>query len=77
MLRPPPLLLQRASFLLLLLFVQQCRGRLVRFDNTQPMRDRQGRIMDAHDGTVQRFHDRGPFFMHAVSYGLCEVGALR
>lgn len=77
MLRPPPLLaVCLLSSSLLLLLGCCCQARLVRFDNTQPMRDRQGRIMDAHDGTVQRFHGRGPFYMHAVAYGLCEVSWL-
>jgi len=37
------------------------------------MLDTEGRILDAHDGTIQRFHDDGPYYMHAVEYGLCQV----
>ncbi len=58
---------------LLLLLLGQAVARLVQYDNTQPMLDREGNIMDAHDGSVQRFHGRGPFYMHTVSYGLCKV----
>ena len=71
MLPRPPLL---ALLLLLHLLGGCCHARIVRCDNTRPMRDRQGHIMDVHDGSVQRFHGRGPFYMHTVSYGLCEVG---
>lgn len=67
----PPLL----ALLLLILLAGCCHARIVGFYNTRPMRDRQGHIMDAHDGSVQRFHGRGPFYMHTVSYGLCEVGS--
>lgn len=63
----PPLLL------LPLLLLASASARRVQFDNTQPMRDREGRIMDAHDGSVQRFDPDGPFYMHAVAYGLCTV----
>lgn len=66
----PPLL---AAVALLLVGSGCCQARLVHFDNTQPMRDRHGQIMDAHDGTVQRFGGKGPFYMHTVSYGLCKV----
>ncbi len=59
--------------LLLALAPIPTKSKLVLYDNTQPMRDDQGHIMDAHDGTVQRFSEDGPYFMHAVSYGLCEV----
>lgn len=74
----PPLPPSRAPLLLLLLLLLGarsccCQARRVAFDNTQPMRDRAGHIMDAHDGSVQRFDADGPFYMHAVSYGLCEV----
>jgi hypothetical protein len=46
-------------------------ARSITFDNLSPRRDTRGRIMDAHDGTIQRFHGKGPYFMHAVAYGDC------
>lgn len=27
----------------------------------------------AHDGSIQRFSPSGPYYMHAVSYGLCQA----
>lgn len=53
-----------------------CSAKLVFYDNTRPMLDTEGRILDAHDGTIQRFHDDGPYYMHAVEYGLCQVRVL-
>lgn len=44
----------------------------VTIDNLKPRLDSGGVIIDAHDGTVQRFGDQGPFYMHAVQYGLCQ-----
>jgi hypothetical protein len=41
------------------------------------MLDVDGAIMDAHDGTIQQFEPEGPYYMHAVSYGLCQVCAVR
>lgn len=61
--------------LALLLLLLPSSGKFVLFDNTRPMLDTTGRILDAHDGTIQRFHDDGPYYMHAVEYGLCQVRA--
>jgi hypothetical protein len=69
---PPPSLLR----LLLLLVLGSGAAKLVLYDNTRPVFDTEGRILDAHDGTIQRFHDDGPYYMHAVEYGLCQVCAL-
>lgn len=72
---PPPWLL-RLVLVLVLAILLPTFGKLVLYDNTSPMLDNQGRILDAHDGTIQRFHDDGPYYMHAVEYGLCQVRAL-
>lgn len=38
-------------------------------NNTLPRLDSNGVIMDAHDGSIQRFEPGGPYYLHAVSYG--------
>lgn len=75
---PPPshLRLLLVLVLALLLLLLPSTAKLVLYDNTSPMRDSQGRILDAHDGTIQRFQEDGPYYMHAVEYGLCQVCAL-
>merc|ERR1719182_1264070 len=45
-------------------------GRLVTFDNTKPRRDVNGDIINAHDGTTQRF-GATPFYYHAMGYPSC------
>lgn len=57
----------------LLLPLPTATAKFVLFDNTKPAFDTEGRILDAHDGTIQRFHEDGPYYMHAVEYGLCQV----
>eukprot|EP00756_Hemistasia_phaeocysticola_P048586 Hpha_TRINITY_DN23002_c0_g1::TRINITY_DN23002_c0_g1_i1::g.109264::m.109264 len=52
--------------------VLAAEARLVTFSNTAPRRDASGTILNAHDGTTQRFSPHGPFFYHAMSYGLCK-----
>ena len=61
---------------LVLLLLLPSTAKLVLYDNTRPIYDTGGRILDAHDGTIQRFNDNGPYYMHAVEYGLCQVSAL-
>jgi hypothetical protein len=54
-------------------------GRLVTFDNTKPRLDVHGDIINAHDGTTQRFGGQGatgnsslsPFYYHAMGYPAC------
>jgi hypothetical protein len=46
-------------------------GALTTIDNRQPRRTTTGEIVDGHDGRVQRFSPGGPYFYHALSYGLC------
>ena len=41
------------------------------FDNTAPVLDVRGAIVDAHDQSVQRFRPGGPYLRHAVAYGGC------
>jgi hypothetical protein len=58
------------------LVMSVCRGVSVAFiDNTAPRRDLNNEIMDAHDGSVQRFPSAAgagaAFWMHTLSYGLC------
>ena len=45
-------------------------ARLVTFDNTKPRRDVNGVIINAHDGTTQRF-GATPFYYHAMGYPAC------
>ena len=45
---------------------------LVTIDNRLPRVDVNGRIIDAHDGSVQQFVPGGLYYMHAMQYGLCE-----
>lgn len=47
-------------------------AKLVTFDNTRPRLDASGAILNAHDGTIRRYASGGPFFYHAMSYGLCN-----
>ena len=70
----PPPSLPNLLLVVALLLLSSTAAKLVLYDNTRPMLDTEGRILDAHDGTIQRFQDDGPYYMHAVEYGLCEVG---
>ena len=69
----PPLSLLHLLLVVALLLLSSTAAKLVLYDNTRPMLDTEGRILDAHDGTIQRFQDDGPYYMHAVEYGLCQV----
>ena len=61
----------------LLLLAASARGKLVTLSNVAPRRDSTGEILNAHDGTTQRFGGAGPFWYHAMSYPLCnETGAI-
>ena len=40
------------------------QGRLVTFDNTKPRLDVNNSIINAHDGTTQRFEEGGDFYYH-------------
>jgi hypothetical protein len=44
-------------------------------NNLAPRLDVNGVIVDAHDGSVQMFGGKPPFYMHAVQYGLCHEPA--
>lgn len=57
---------------LLLLAPLVAQGKLVTFDNNAPRLDVHGNIIDAHDGSIQRFTPDGPYYMHAMQYGLCK-----
>ena len=37
-------------------------GKTIVFDNTKPRLGSDGAILRAHDGTTQRFGDKGPYF---------------
>ena len=52
-------------------------AKLVNFSNIQPRLDATGSIINAHDGTTRRYSPGGPFYYHAMSYGLCnETGKI-
>jgi len=46
-------------------------ARLVTFNNSAPMLDDTGAILDAHDQSMQRFSPGGAYYRHAVAYGAC------
>eukprot|EP00047_Mylnosiga_fluctuans_P006490 m.247211 g.247211 ORF g.247211 m.247211 type:complete len:382 (-) comp15327_c0_seq1:59-1204(-) len=50
-------------------------ARMVTIDNTKPRLDINGQIIDAHDGSIQRFTPDGPYYYHGVAYGLCKEPA--
>jgi len=45
---------------------------LVTIDNRMPRLDVNGKIFDAHDGSIQQFEPGGLYYMHAIQYGLCH-----
>lgn len=49
--------------------------RTVTINNLAPRLDSSGVIIDAHDGSIQQFGNKPPFYMHAVQYGLCQEPA--
>lgn len=50
-----------------------CHARLVTFSNTLPRRDSAGAVLNAHDGTTQRFPSApGKFYYHAMGYPACN-----
>ena len=52
-------------------------AKVVTFSNAQPRLDATGGIINAHDGTTRRYAPGGPFYYHAMSYGLChETGKI-
>lgn len=68
----------RSAWVLLASIAYVAHGRLVTFDNTKPRFDVHGGIINAHDGTTQRFggHATGnsslsPFYYHAMGYPAC------
>jgi hypothetical protein len=63
----------RVFLALVAVVVAVAGGTSVTIDNLVPRLDTSGKIMDAHDGSIQRFG--GFYYMHAVSYGLCEEPA--
>lgn len=56
----------------LLAFFAAASAKLVTFSNIQPRLDATGSIINAHDGTTRRYSPGGPFYYHAMSYGLCN-----
>lgn len=56
-----------------------CAGKLVTFSNVKPRLDSKGAIINAHDGTTQRFGSRtaGPFFYHAMGAYACVSLAMQ
>ena len=58
------------SFLASLLLMP-VTARLVTFDNTKPRHDVNGGIINAHDGTTQRFGANDLFYYHAMGYPSC------
>jgi beta-xylosidase len=50
-------------------------AKLVLFDNTRPRFDNAGNIVNAHDGSIQKFKKDGPYYIHAAEYGLCKEPA--
>jgi hypothetical protein len=44
----------------------------VTIDNRVPRLDVNGKIVDAHDGSIQQFEAGGLYYMHAMQYGLCQ-----
>jgi hypothetical protein len=55
---------------LVLVLPALCAGKLVTFSNVKPRLDSKGAIINAHDGTTQRFGSQtGPFYYHAM--GAC------
>ena len=62
----------RRALLLLLLSFAASAAKPVTFSNVLPRLDATGSIIDAHDGTTRRYSPGGPFFYHAMSYGLCK-----
>jgi len=47
-------------------------AKVITFSNTQPRLDTTGKIIDAHDGTIQQFQKGGLYYIHAMEYGLCK-----
>lgn len=48
-------------------------ARTVTISNVQPRVDVNGKIIDAHDGSIQAFEDDPTlYYVHAVQYGLCK-----
>jgi hypothetical protein len=60
---------------LLATHVSACLAATVNISNVAPRLDTNGQIVDAHDGSVQRFIGHDGYWMHAVQYGLCEEPA--
>ena len=46
-----------------------CVGRRASISNQLPRRDTQGRILDAHDGSLVQHHAGGRFYLYGTSYG--------
>lgn len=44
----------------------------VTFSNTSPRFDASGNILNAHDGPTRQYSPGGPFYYHAMAYGLCN-----
>ena len=78
--------------LLALVQLQQCTSKLVTFSNIRPRHDSTGAIINAHDGTTQRFPSKGKgfrdatnsssddrlFYYHAMGYPDCpEPGTIQ
>jgi hypothetical protein len=63
---------QQMRITLFFLLLGLAAAKLVTFSNVAPRLDATGSIINAHDGTTRRYTPGGPFYYHAMSYGLCN-----
>eukprot|EP01120_Amphizonella_sp_Union-15-10_P005527 TRINITY_DN1640_c0_g2_i1.p1 TRINITY_DN1640_c0_g2~~TRINITY_DN1640_c0_g2_i1.p1 ORF type:complete len:372 (-),score=59.67 TRINITY_DN1640_c0_g2_i1:190-1305(-) len=59
-------------FLVTLIFPTTTLAKKVTIDNLKPRYDIHGQIIDAHDGSIQKFSKDGLYYVHAMQYGLCK-----
>ena len=48
----------------------------VTIDNTQPRLNTNGSILNAHEGVIKRWDDKGLFYYYALSYELCNESTI-
>eukprot|EP01116_Phalansterium_solitarium_P018894 TRINITY_DN5140_c0_g1_i1.p1 TRINITY_DN5140_c0_g1~~TRINITY_DN5140_c0_g1_i1.p1 ORF type:complete len:426 (-),score=61.04 TRINITY_DN5140_c0_g1_i1:27-1304(-) len=60
------------KFLAVFVLLGVAVGKPVTINNLAPRLDVNGNIIDAHDGSIQKFSSNGPYFYHAAEYGLCK-----
>ena len=68
----PPNAVSTAAAVAALLACTLAGARPVVLDNTAPRLTTAGIILDGHDGRIQKFSPGGPYYYHALSYGLCH-----